>query len=434
MVYWFPQNLSNLQQAILIVATVITAMLAIYAFNTWILSLLSIRGRRRLPQPAAVESWPKVSIHLPLYNENGVARRLLDACVRLDYPRDVLDIVVVDDSDDGTTEVAREFESKYPGLVRVIHRNDRAGFKAGALQVAMENSTGEFIALFDADYVPPVDFLRKTIPHFYTDERVAFVQARWTYFDGQFSWVAKAISLGIDIYAFVDQRARYVGNLLAHFSGTCGVFRRKAIQEVGGWNTSSLTEDLDLSIRLYLEGWRYIYLPSVACPGEIPHDFKSLMHQQFRWARGFSDCLRRHSPAILRSRQLTLFQKLEALLHLGTYFICPLTIAGFVVTLLFYAIFPASFWLEDFWRYAVAWFTLVMSLVIYTAPFVASGVTLREFSRSSVSQLRRVGHLGYLGAVLYGLLLSNSRAAIEGLFSTAAYFYRTPKLASPSKN
>ena len=426
--YLFPQNLSNLQQSILIVATVITALLAIYACNMWILSLLSIKGRRKLPNPPQVKSWPRVSIHLPLYNEKAVAKRLLEACLNLDYPRDKLEIIAVDDSDDGTTDVLRAFESKYSDLVRVIHRNDRSGFKAGALQTAMQNTTGEFISLFDADYVPPTDFLKKTVPHFYSDERVAFVQARWTYFDGQFSWIAKAVSLGIDIYAFVDQRARYVGNLLAHFSGTCGVFRRQAIEQVGGWNTSSLTEDLDLSIRLHLEGWRYIYLPGVACPGEIPHDFKSLMYQQFRWAQGFSECLRRHAPAILRSKRLSLFQKLEAFLHLGTYFICPLTIVGLVVTLLFYAIFPPSFWLEDIWRYEVAWFTLALSVVIYTAPFMASGVTLRELSK-----LRRLTHLGYLGAVLYGLLLSNSRAAIEGLFSKAAYFYRTPKLASPSK-
>jgi cellulose synthase/poly-beta-1,6-N-acetylglucosamine synthase-like glycosyltransferase len=297
----------------------------------------------------------------------------------------------------------------------------------------MRESTGEFISLFDADYVPPTDFLKKTVPHFYSDDKIAFVQARWTYFDGQFSWIAKAISLAIDIYAFVDQRARYVGNLLAHFSGTCSVFRRRAIEEVGGWNTASVAEDLDLSIRLHLEGWRYIYLPAVACPGEIPHDFHSLMYQQFRWAKGFSECLRRHSRAILRSNHLSVFQKLEAMLHLGTYFICPLTIAGLVTTLLFYAIFPPSFWLEDFWRYYVAWLTLVLSIVIYTSPFIASGVTLREFSRSSVSKVRRLTHLGYLGAVLYGLMLSNSRAAIEGLFSRAAYFYRTPKLASSSK-
>lgn len=431
--YWFPQNLSNLQQSILIVATVITALVAIYASNMWILSLLSIKGRKTTANPPQISSWPRVSVHLPMYNENGVAKRLLDACLNLDYPRDKLEIVVVDDSDDGTTDVVRAYESKYSGLIQVIHRNERTGFKAGALQTALQNSTGEFIALFDADYVPPRDFLKKTVPHFYPDEKVAFVQARWSYFDGQFSWFAKAISLAIDIYAFVDQRARYVGNLLAHFSGTCGVFRRRAIEEAGGWNTASLTEDLDLSIRLHLKGWRYVYLPGVVCPGEIPHDLNSLMHQQFRWARGFSECLRRHAGAILRSKRLSIFQKLEAFLHLGTYFICPLTIVGLVVTLLFYAIFPVSFWLADFWRYEVAWVTLVLSIVIYTAPFIASGVTLREISRSGVPKLRRLTHLGYLGAVLYVLLLSNSRAAIEGLFSKAAYFYRTPKLATPSK-
>jgi cellulose synthase/poly-beta-1,6-N-acetylglucosamine synthase-like glycosyltransferase len=413
---------------VLFLVAIVTGLISIYAFNVWAMSLLSIRGKNKIANPATLQSWPGVSIHLPLFNEERVARRLLTACVGLDYPREKLEISVIDDSTDGTTRIAQEFHKNYPDLVSVYHRQERAGFKAGALQLALEKSKGELIALFDADYVPPRDFLKKMVPYLYVNDRIAFVQSRWSYLDGQFSWIAKALSLGIDVYAFVDQRARYVGNLLAHFSGTCGVFRKQAIEEVGGWSPDTSAEDLDLSIRLHLKGWRYVYVPTVVCPGEIPASFNNLRHQQFRWAKGFSECLRKHGRAIMRSSELNVFQKTEALLHLGTYFICPLTVIAIVVGLLYYSIFPPSFWLLGFWRYQVALFTFLFSLVIYSAPLVAAGVTLSEFSHLGFAKLKRLGHLGYLGVILYGLLLSNSRAVLEGLFSKTSYFYRTPKL------
>jgi len=430
--YSFPGNLSSIQQLVLFLVATITGLISIYAINVWVLSLLSIRGRRKISSPPPLESWPRVSIHLPLFNEERVVGRLLKSCVALDYPRDRLEIVVVDDSTDGTTKVAEGFQTKYPGLVKVIHRDDRIGFKAGALQVALAKSKGDLIALFDADYVPPSDFLKKMVPYVYVNDKVAFVQSRWSYLDGKFSWIAKALSLAIDVYAFVDQRARYVGNLLAHFSGTCGVFRRQAIVDAGGWSPETLAEDLDLSIRLHLKGWRYIYVPTVVCPGEIPPSFDNLRHQQFRWAKGFSECLRKYGGAIARSDKLSFFQKVEALLHLGTYFMCPLTIMGLVVALLYYAIFPPSFWLLGFWRYQVALLTFMLSLVIYSAPLVASAVALSEVSQFGLSKMKRVFHLGYLGAIVYGLLLSNTKAVIEGLFSKTSYFYRTPKLGAMS--
>jgi len=426
--YWFPADLTNLQQLVLFMVAMVTGLISIYAFNVWMLTLLSIRGRNKLANPPQLDSWPRVSVHLPLFNEKRVASRLLEACANLDYPHDKLEILVVDDSVDQTTEIVREFESSHLGLVRVIHRDERSGFKAGALQIALQKSNGEFIALFDADYVPSPDFLKKMIPYLYLDEKVAFAQSRWSYLDGQFSWIAKAMSLAIDVYAFIDQRARYVGNLLAHFSGTCGVFRRKAIEEAGGWSSDTVAEDLDLSIRLHLKGWRYIYVPTVVCPGEIPASFDNLRRQQFRWAKGFSECLRKHGTSILRTTQLNFFQKMEALLHLATYFICPLTVIGIVVALLYYSIFPPSFWLMGFWRYQVALLTFMLSLVIYSAPLIASGVTLSEFSQLGMKELRRLLHLGYLGALVYGLLFSNTKAVIEGLFSRTSYFYRTPKL------
>jgi cellulose synthase/poly-beta-1,6-N-acetylglucosamine synthase-like glycosyltransferase len=425
--YLFPPDLTNLQQIVLLIVGMVTGLIAIYAVNLWILTLISVKGRNRTANPPRVASWPKVTVHLPFFNEVSVARRVLEATVNLDYPRDKLEIIVVDDSTDGTTEIAREFEGKYPGLVRVYHRTKPDGFKAGALQEALRNSSGEFLALFDADCVPPRRFLKEMVPYFFLDERIALAQARRGYLDDQSSWIAKATSLAMDIYAFIDQRARYFENLLAHFSGSCGVFRKRALEEVGGWCSDTSAEDLDLSLRLYLGGWRYVYVPKVVCQGEIPSSFDVLRHQNFRYARGFSECLKKHGGAILRSKHLSLFQKSEALLHLGMYFISPLTIAAIVVGILYYSIFPPSFWLTGFWRYQVALLTFVLSLVICSAPVIASGVTVGELSQRGMAKLRRMLHLGYLGALAYGLLLSNTKAVVEGLFSTTIYFYRTPK-------
>lgn len=203
-----------------------------------------------------------------------------------------------------------------------------------------------------------------------------------------------------------------------------------ALVDVGGWESDTSAEDLDLSIRLHLAGWRYIYVPSVACPGEIPASFDILRHQNFRWARGFSECLKKHGSSILRSKRLSLFQKVEALLHLCTYFVSPLTIIGVVIGLLYYSVFPPSFWLTGVWRNQVALLTFVLSLVIYSAPLISSGVALSELPQFGMSKLRRLLHLGYLGALVYGMVLSNTKAVIEGLFSTTIYFYRTPKQGS----
>lgn len=428
--YLLPADLTDLQQLVLLIAGMVTGLIAVYAINVWILTLISIRGRGKTADTPRVDRWPKVTVHLPFFNEVLVARRVLEACVSLDYPRDRLEVIVVDDSSDGTTEIAREFEAKYAGLVRVFHRIKPQGFKAGALQFALRESSGDFIALFDADCVPPARFLKEIVPHLCTDQRIALAQARRGYLDDQFSWMAKATSLAMDIYALIDQRARYTGNLLAHFSGSCGVFRKSALEEVGGWLSDTSAEDLDLSLRLYLRGWRYVYVPKVICPGEIPASLDVLRHQNFRYARGFSECLRKHGGAILRSKRLTGFQKAEALLHLGMYFTSPLTIAAIILGVLYCSIMPPSFWLTDFWKYYAALSTFALSLVIYSAPILASSVTVRELSQHGVSKLRRILHLGYLGALVYALLLSNTKAVIEGLFSTKIYFYRTPKNGS----
>ncbi|MEM3507277.1 MAG: glycosyltransferase, partial [Candidatus Bathyarchaeia archaeon] len=218
-VYYF-----SLQNILLILLILTIAIISVYAINWVLLTFLSFLNRKKNIESPKIEDWPKVSINLPIYNEEKVIARLLNAVLNLDYPKNKLEIIVIDDSNDSTTQIIKSYEEKYKGLIKFIHRNNRNGFKAGALQLALENSTGEFIAIFDADYVPKPNFLKALLPYLYIEENVAFVQARIGYLNKNQSWVTKAVALGLDGYCFIDQRARYASNLLAHFSGTNGIF------------------------------------------------------------------------------------------------------------------------------------------------------------------------------------------------------------------
>ncbi|MEM3755200.1 MAG: glycosyltransferase, partial [Candidatus Bathyarchaeia archaeon] len=367
-------------------------------------------------------------INLPIYNEEKVIARLLNAVLNLDYPKNKLEIIVIDDSNDSTTQIIKSYEEKYKGLIKFIHRNNRNGFKAGALQLALENSTGEFIAIFDADYVPKPNFLKALLPYLYIEENVAFVQARIGYLNKNQSWVTKAVALGLDGYCFIDQRARYASNLLAHFSGTNGIFRRKAIESVGGWSCDTLAEDLDLSVRLQLKGWKYVYLPQVVCDGEIPPKLSILKKQQFRWAKGFTECFKKHWKSILKSKSLSLFQKFEAILQLTIFFVYPISIVAIALALINYFIFPQTF-LNELWNFYLSPLASALSVIIYFSPLFMYTITIFEaekFKNKKIG-LNRLLHMLYLILVGVGILFTNSLAVIEALIGIKSQFERTPK-------
>jgi len=266
------------------------------------------------------------------------------------------------------------------------------------------------------------------IPYLYLDDKLAYVQARWGYLDGEFSWFAKGYSLGLDMYSFVDQRARSNANLLAHFSGSCGVFRRRALESVGGWSLDTVVEDLELSIRLHLGGWRYFYLPHVVCPGEIPPSFSDMIHQQLRWAYGFSQCFRKYATAILHTERLSRFQKAEALIHLGMYFISPLTALGILVGILYSLFLPPFFWLSGFWNYPAMSLMFLLSAVVTTAPVVSAGVALSEIRQFGVSKTRRLLHLGYLGILAAALIATTTKGIVLGFLGRPFEFRKTTRL------
>jgi cellulose synthase/poly-beta-1,6-N-acetylglucosamine synthase-like glycosyltransferase len=312
------------------VQLVALAWLFLYGLNAYILLVLRWWHRPRGPvaPPPPPAPWPAVTVQLPVFNERYVVRRLIDAVAALDYPRDRLEIQVLDDSTDETRELAAACvaEQRARGLdIAHLVRADRSGFKAGALAAGLGAARGELVVIFDADFVPSPDFLRQTVPHF-ADPAVAVVQGRWGHLNREFSLLTMAQSLGIDGHFAVEQAGRAWARLLLNFNGTAGVWRKAAILDAGGWAHDTLTEDLDLSYRAQLRGWRILYRPEIVCRAELPVLITGFKSQQRRWAKGSIQTARKLLPAVLRA-PLSPWVKYQAAVHLTYYMIHPLMLA-----------------------------------------------------------------------------------------------------------
>jgi len=310
-------------------------LLAIYGLNSLIIVLLYLRHRREHQPLPPLTNTPPVTVQLPVYNELHVVERLIDAVARLDYPQDKLQIQVLDDSTDETTALAQARADYYQrqGIdIVLIHRPERTGFKAGALQRGLKTATGEFIAIFDADFVPNPDFLGRIIPHFQGRPRLGLVQARWGHINADYSPLTRAQALALDGHFVVEQTARQRSGLFMNFNGASGVWRKRCIEEAGGWQGDTLSEDLDLSYRAQLAGWEFLYLPDVASPAEIPPQINAFKRQQFRWAKGSIQCFLKHWRTLIRARQPA-FVRLQGLIHLSNYLIHPLMLLLLLLTL-----------------------------------------------------------------------------------------------------
>lgn len=336
----FPQ-LRPLLQFLAVVYALITLWLAAYGLHSWVLLVLYWWHRKRAgvvapqpPQPRRA-GLPAVTVQLPLYNERHVVQRLIDAVAALEYPRDRLEIQVLDDSTDETTAIARArvaFWRERGVDIRVLHRSDRTGFKAGALAQGLRQARGELIAVFDADFCPRPDFLLRVVPHLMADPRLGMVQTRWSHRNAEDSPITRAEAIALDGHFVVEQTARSRAGLLMHFNGSGGVWRRACIEESGGWQSDTVCEDLDLSYRAQLAGWRCRFLPEVDCPAELPPQVLAFKQQQARWARGSAQCLRKLALPLLASRRVGPLQKLLGLLHLSGYLIHPLLILLLLLT------------------------------------------------------------------------------------------------------
>ncbi len=388
--------------------------------------LWQYRKKKQVPRvvPSPPREWPMVTIQLPIYNELFVAERLIDNMAALDYPRDRLEIQVLDDSTDETVDiVARKVETyRRQGLqIHHIRRGTREGFKAGALDYGLGLARGEFIAIFDADFLPRPDFLKRTIPYF-DDPRIGVVQTRWEHLNEDYSLITRLQALQLNVHFSVEQTGRRLGNFLLQFNGTAGVWRRRAIEDAGGWQPDTLTEDLDLSIRAQLRGWKIHYLEEVGAPAELPAEMNSFKSQQYRWMKGGAETAKKMLPRVWRS-QLSLTQKLHATGHLlaSTIFVFVFIAGVFSVPMLF-AI--------DALGIEPKWYTFFLTgwLSIIAVYYVGNVQT--EFLKGPY--LKRVLKFVLLFplflALSMGLSLHNTVAVLQGYLGKKTPFVRTPKL------
>ncbi|MCB1033390.1 MAG: glycosyltransferase family 2 protein [Acidobacteria bacterium] len=406
--------------AILAIYYTLLAILALYGLHRLYLVLLYFRYRHRQPEtPAAPEDWPMVTVQLPLYNEMYVAQRLIDAVCRLDYPRERLEIQVLDDSTDETRElVAASVEDYRRRGFRIhhLHRQDRSGYKAGALAAGLEQAQGELVAVFDADFIPPSDFLATAIPHFQRPE-IGMVQACWVHLNRRYSLLTRIQAILLDGHFLIEHSARFLSGCFFNFNGTAGVWRRQAIEDAGGWQNDTLTEDLDLSYRSQLAGWKFLYLPELGAPSELPVDIHGFKAQQHRWAKGSIQTGRKLLPRLLRAK-LPAKIRVEAWVHLTNNSSYPLMLA---LSLL---VFPAMFLRQDHLPEILFWVDAPL--------FVAATGSVLLFYVSS--QWARGGawwrELAYLPALMglgIGLSVNNARAVLGGLVHRGGVFQRTPK-------
>ena len=398
----------------------VLVVLAVYGWHRYYVVFLYMRNRHRQPVPrGSMAVLPPVTIQLPIYNELYVVDRLIDAVCGIDYPQELLEIQVLDDSTDETRGVAERAVRRQAARgvdITYIHRADRVGYKAGALEAGMAVAKGEFIAIFDADFIPTSDFLTRTVP-FFTDPAIGMVQARWGHINQDYSLLTKIQAILLDGHFVLEHGGRNRAGLFFNFNGTAGVWRRTAIIDAGGWQHDTLTEDLDLSYRAQLNGWKFVFLPDVMAPAEVPVEMNSFKSQQHRWAKGSVQTCRKLLPRILRS-DLPFAVKAEAFFHLTANFNYPLMC---VLSLL---MAPAMVI-----RYNMGWYEM---LLIDLPLFVAATASVANFYVVSQRELhtdwvRRVRYVPLLMSVGIGLAVNNTRAVLEALFDQTSEFMRTPK-------
>ena len=407
--------------AIMIPYFLVMTILAVYGIHRYALVYNYYKNRKRIAgPPPEISAWPRVTVQLPIYNEKYVIERLVEAIAAFDYPRELLDIQVLDDSTDETQEVAANCVERYRQLgvpISHIHRDNREGFKAGALQEGLKSARGEFVAIFDADFIPPADFLRRTVPYF-IDQKLAMVQTRWSYINRHYSALTEVEAILLDGHFVIEHSSRFRTGLFFNFNGTAGIWRRIAIEDAGGWQHDTLTEDTDLSYRAQLCGWHFTYLPEIDCPSELPVEMSAFKSQQARWAKGLMQTAKKILPRVLRS-EMPAAVKAEAVFHLTANISYPLMVFMSIILL------PAMIV-----RFYQGW---VQVLIIDLPLFLASTCSISSFYLAAERALypktwkRTFLYLPFVMAVGIGLSVRNALAVIEAIAGVKSEFVRTPK-------
>ncbi len=399
--------------------------LSAYGVHRYLMIYLYYKHRKQMPTPMGLLSdLPKVTVQLPLYNEMYVAERLLDAMVALDYPKDKLEIQVLDDSTDETTEiVARKVAvlRKQGFDVTHIYRFNRLGFKAGALENGLHQASGEFIAIFDADFVPHPDILQKTI-HYFSDPNVGMIQTRWGHLNEHYSMLTRIQSMFLDGHFLIEQTARSRSGRFFNFNGTAGIWRRSCIEDSGGWEHDTLAEDLDLSYRAQIKGWKFLFMPEIVTPAELPIEMNAFKSQQHRWAKGSVQACKKLLPALWHT-DLPMKVKIEGTVHLTSNF-------GHLMLLVLCLVFHAS--ASAGTQQASGGNPWTKLLLVDVPLFIAASLSISAFYFCAQKELhaqwwKRILYIPVLMAVGIGLSVNNARAVLEAIFNHKSDFIRTPK-------
>jgi cellulose synthase/poly-beta-1,6-N-acetylglucosamine synthase-like glycosyltransferase len=396
-------------------------ILTIYSFHAYLMIYL-YRTRRKDAQPAVppLKEWPAVTVQLPVYNEQYVVERLINSVCNLDYPKEKLEIQVLDDSTDDTREKAGALAEQYrkQGIdIQYIHRANRKGFKAGALKNGLQCAKGEFIAIFDADFVPQSDFLKKMVPHFSAPD-IGVVQARWGHLNGNFSLLTRSQTIGLDAHFVLEHGARNANGIFINFNGTAGIWRKEAIISAGNWQDDTLTEDIDLSYRAQLAGWKFMYVNEVVCPAEVPAEVYGLKNQQYRWAKGAIQTAIKLLPVIWKRRDISPLLKFEATIHLTNHVVFPVLL---LIALMLFPILAIriNYPNTEMFFAVISLFTLnAFSYPLFY--FYAQKEIYPDWKR-------RVLFLPILMAGAIGLTVINTQAVFSALLGRKSNFHRTPK-------
>lgn len=397
----------------IISAIIITA----YTCNFYYLTYLSIK-RKVVPLTKEIGT-PTITIQLPIYNEKYVAKRLVDAVCALDYPKDKMVIMVLDDSDDDTVELLFDVVTKYKKegfQIEHIRRGTRKGYKAGALKYAMEITDTEFVAIFDADFIPPNWFLKKAMPHF-VKSNIGLVQCRWGHVNENYSAITQAQALSLDFHFLIEQKAKSNSNLFMNFNGTAGIWRSDCIADAGGWHTATLVEDLDLSYRAQMKGWKCIFLPNIVVDAELPVQMNAAKRQQFRWAKGSIQCAIKLLADIALKRKISVEAKIQAFVQLTRHIVYPLMLIQFL-TLPILLSSNMNLYLVSF----------IPALTIAT--YLAMGPGAYIMIIQSMYQKSWKSKVKILPALLVynaGMSVNNSVAVFDAIFGKKNEFLRTPK-------
>ena len=365
--------------------------------------------------------WPRVTVQLPIYNELYVVERLIDAVAKLNYPPSLLQIQILDDSTDQTSELIQAKLLAYPSVnFQYIHRTNRQGFKAGALREALPSAEGEFVAIFDADFVPDPDFLYKALPYF-SSPQVGMVQSRWTHLNQNYSILTQLQAFALDAHFLIEQSGRNQQGAFINFNGTAGIWRKSCILDSGNWEEDTLTEDLDLSYRAQRKGWKFVYRPEIESPAELPPILSAIKSQQFRWTKGGAECAVKHAGKVFRESHPFAI-KFHAFAHLfnSTIFIAIL-LTSFCSIGLWWGVQLKLIPLELFWASCLS----MIGFVLVAGVYLVSYLTAQQYSWKSI--VGAVWKLPLFFSVSMGLALHNSQAVLEGLTGKKSPFIRTPK-------